>query len=73
MTRIETKADYEAALERGYALMDAESGSPEETELVLLSCRIETYEDKHYPANTVVCTPLFKPVSREKVAHVPQP
>jgi len=46
---IKTKAEYEAALSRIEALMDAEPGSPEEEELELLALLVENYEEEHYP------------------------
>lgn len=45
---IETKDDYEAALERVENLMDAQEGTAEAEELEILSLLIETYENKHY-------------------------
>jgi len=46
---LKTEAEYEAALERTAALMDASPGSPEEEELELLAFLVETYEQEHYP------------------------
>jgi HTH-type transcriptional regulator/antitoxin HigA len=46
---IRTEADYDAALARAEALMDAEEGTPEADELDVLATLIEAYEDKHYP------------------------
>ena len=46
---IKTEADYDAALARAEALMDAEEGTPEADELDVLATLIEAYEDKHYP------------------------
>jgi HTH-type transcriptional regulator/antitoxin HigA len=46
---ITTKADYEVALARAAALMDAKGGTPEADELDVLASLIEAYEDKHYP------------------------
>ena len=46
---IKTEAEYEAALARVDALMDAPVGSPEEEELELWSVLVERYEDEHYP------------------------
>lgn len=46
---IRTDADYEAALARIDALMDAEAGSPEGEELDVLADLVELYESKHVP------------------------
>ena len=46
---LKTEADYEAALERIEALMDAAPGSSEEEELELLAMLVERYEAEHYP------------------------
>lgn len=46
---IRTEYDYEAALKRVEALMDAAPGSAEFEELELLTLLIEKYEDEQYP------------------------
>lgn len=46
---IKTEEDYETALERIDALMDAEAGSDEADELEVLATLVELYEDKVYP------------------------
>jgi HTH-type transcriptional regulator / antitoxin HigA len=46
---IRTEADYEAALARIEALMDAGRGTPEGEELDLLADLVEHYESKHVP------------------------
>lgn len=46
---IKTEQDYEAALSRIEALLDAELDTPEGDELELLSALVEIYEDAHYP------------------------
>jgi HTH-type transcriptional regulator/antitoxin HigA len=46
---LKTQAEYESALRRIEALMDAGPGSPEEEELELLALLVEKYEDEHYP------------------------
>ncbi len=46
---LKTEAEYEVALERIDALMEAEPGSPEAEELELLALLVEKYEDEHYP------------------------
>ena len=46
---IKTEDEYEAALNRIEALMDAEPGSPEEEELELLALLVENYEEEHDP------------------------
>jgi HTH-type transcriptional regulator/antitoxin HigA len=46
---IRTEADYEAALARIAALMDAEPGTPEGEELDVLTDLVEHYEEKHVP------------------------
>ena len=46
---LRTEADYEAALARIDALMDAEPGTPEGEELDVLTDLVEHYEEKHVP------------------------
>lgn len=46
---IKTETDYELALARLDALMDADPGSAEGDELDLLATLIEAYEFKHHP------------------------
>ena len=46
---IKTDAEYEEALARIDALMDAAPGSPQEDELELFSLLVEKYEEVHYP------------------------
>jgi HTH-type transcriptional regulator / antitoxin HigA len=46
---IRTEADYEAALARIEALMDAELGTPEGEELDVLTDLVELYEARHMP------------------------
>jgi HTH-type transcriptional regulator / antitoxin HigA len=46
---IKTEYDYETALKRVEALMDAVPGSAEFEELELLTLLIEKYEDEQYP------------------------
>jgi HTH-type transcriptional regulator/antitoxin HigA len=46
---LKNEAEYEAALVRMDALMDAATGSPEEEELELLAVLVEKYEEEHYP------------------------
>lgn len=46
---IKTEAEYETALARIYALMDAEPNSHEEEELELLGLLVEKYEEEHFP------------------------
>ncbi len=46
---IRNEADYESALARIDALMDAESGTPEGEELDVLTDLVELYEAKHVP------------------------
>lgn len=46
---IRTEADYEAALVRIDALMDAAPGTPEGEELDVLTDLVEHYEEKHVP------------------------
>ena len=46
---IRTEADYEAALARIDALMDAKLGTPEGEELDVLTDLVELYEAKHVP------------------------
>src|SRR5579863_2238265 len=44
---IRSEADYETALARIDALMDAEAGTPEGDELDVLTDLVELYESKH--------------------------
>jgi len=46
---IKNEKDYERALSRIEALMDAEPGTDEMDELELLTALVEMYEDRHYP------------------------
>ena len=46
---VRTEADYEAALARIDALMDATPGSQEGEELDVLADLVELYETKHEP------------------------
>ena len=46
---IKTDADYRTALSRIDRLMDAASGSDEESELDALAALVEAYEEKHFP------------------------
>lgn len=46
---IKTGADYEAALERIDALMEAEADTPEGDELDVLATLVEAYEEKAFP------------------------
>ncbi len=49
LKEIRNEADYEAALARVAALMDAEAGSPQEAELERWGTLVELYEEKMYP------------------------
>ncbi|MGE4295789.1 MAG: type II toxin-antitoxin system HigA family antitoxin [Campylobacterales bacterium] len=53
---IKTEADYEAALMRAEALMDAQAGSAEGDELEILATLIEHYEAIHFPIPA--CDPI---------------
>lgn len=46
---IENEEEYERALSRIEALMDAEAETPEMDELKRLTIIVEAYEDVHYP------------------------
>ncbi|HEY9196326.1 MAG TPA: transcriptional regulator, partial [Mucilaginibacter sp.] len=46
---IKTEADYQQALERLELIFDAEKGSEEGDELVVLGILIEKYENEHFP------------------------
>jgi len=48
-TAIQSLAEYEAALARISALMDAESETAEAEELNVLALLVEAYEAKHWP------------------------
>ena len=54
--QIRCEKDYEAALTRIYALMDAEPGSHEEDELISLADLVEHYEDVHHPIDATIET-----------------
>lgn len=47
--QIRTEADYEAALARISALLDAEPYSPDDAELDRLSALVAGYEAEHFP------------------------
>lgn len=49
---IKTEADYIAARERIWALMDAEPDTPEENELEVLAILVDAYERKQFPMDT---------------------
>ena len=46
---IKTEKDYETALSRIEALMDAKPGTAEMDALELLTAPVEMYEERHYP------------------------
>ncbi|HEY8932952.1 MAG TPA: hypothetical protein VIM44_06555 [Rariglobus sp.] len=46
---INTEADYDAALARLAAIMEAEPDSAESKEAAALAALIEAYEEKHFP------------------------
>lgn len=46
---IKTEADYQSALSRIDALMDAAPGSADESELDALATLVETYEERRFP------------------------
>ncbi len=46
---VKTKKDYEVALKRIDALMDAKKNTPEADELDVLAMLVEAYEEKHFP------------------------
>jgi HTH-type transcriptional regulator/antitoxin HigA len=46
---IRSEAEYEAALQRSYQLMDAEAGTDAADELEVLSILIEAYEERRFP------------------------
>jgi HTH-type transcriptional regulator/antitoxin HigA len=46
---IKTEADYQAALQRVDALMQAQSNTPEGDDLDILTTLIAAYEEQHYP------------------------
>jgi len=46
---IKSERDYELALQRIDALMEASSGTPEGDELDVLATIVGAYEDKHFP------------------------
>ena len=46
---IKSERDYELALQRIDALMEASSGTPEGDELDILATIVGAYEDKHFP------------------------
>ncbi len=46
---VKTERDYNRALSRIEALMDARENTPEAEELELLTTLVELYEDERYP------------------------
>jgi HTH-type transcriptional regulator/antitoxin HigA len=48
-TQLKTKKDYNAALDRVNALIDARRSDAQQNEFLLLSYLIEEYEDQHMP------------------------
>lgn len=46
---IRTEAEYEAALQRSYQLMEAKAGTQAADELEVLSILIEVYEERRFP------------------------
>jgi HTH-type transcriptional regulator / antitoxin HigA len=46
---IRTEEEYQAALQRIAALMDAKPGSTDEDQLEVLATLVSVYEDAHYP------------------------
>ena len=46
---IKTEADYQVALQRVDALMQAQSNTPEGDDLDILTTLIAAYEEQHYP------------------------
>ena len=46
---LKTESDYQKALARIEALMDAKAGTKELDELKHLTLLVEAYEDMHYP------------------------
>jgi HTH-type transcriptional regulator/antitoxin HigA len=49
ITRVQTEAEYDAALQRISELLDAEMDTPEGEELDRISTLVEIYEAEHYP------------------------
>ena len=49
ITRVQTEAEYNAALARISELLDAEMETPEGEELDRISTLVEIYEAEHYP------------------------
>jgi len=46
---VKTEEDHEDVLARINEIMDAKPGTPQMDELELLTSRVETYEEEHYP------------------------
>jgi HTH-type transcriptional regulator/antitoxin HigA len=46
---IKTEADYQAALQRVEALLEAQSNTPEGDDLDILVTLLSAYEEQHYP------------------------
>lgn len=53
---LETKDEYDLALERTIALFNTPSGTPESDELELLIKLVVAYEDIHYPLPEIDCS-----------------
>jgi antitoxin component HigA of HigAB toxin-antitoxin module len=69
---IKTEEDYEAALARAYALMDAAPGSPEEEELDLLARLIEATKNSIFRSTrpTLLSCPSFTTIRSPQRAEI---
>lgn len=60
MKPIKTEQDYDTALVRIDALMNAEANTPEADELEVLSMLVERYEAEHYPMPSPSAVDMIK-------------
>ena len=73
ITRVQTQAEYNAALARISELLDAEMETPEGEELDRISTLVEIYEAEHYPMGEPESAPALeflldqKMVGRERM------
>ena len=73
---IRTEADYDAALERVDALMEADFGTPEGDELDVLSMLVDAYEQRHFtiespdPVEFIKNAMEFKGVAQSSLAAI---
>ena len=67
ITRVQTEAEYEAALARIDDLLGAEPYSPEDEELDRISNLVVRYEDEHYPIENPAPDALVEVLLDQKI------